>query len=120
VVGAFYTVPRIYSSCLISLTNLQPSITVARIMETIIFTIFACILLLSRDKNLLHQNPDFILDDDIISVTIQQKKNAFDVIFYLTRVFAKNLIFWFDFKSPSFKGFLTDIRLFDRLRTSEA
>jgi hypothetical protein len=43
-------------SCLKSLTILQPSIIVAAIMETIIFTIIACILLLSRDKNLLLEN----------------------------------------------------------------
>ena len=47
---------RIYSSYLKSLTNLQPSIIVAGIMETIILIIFAGVLLFLRDKNLLLEN----------------------------------------------------------------
>jgi hypothetical protein len=38
------------------MTNLQPSIIAAGIMETMILAIFTCILLLSRDKNLLLEN----------------------------------------------------------------
>jgi hypothetical protein len=53
-------------------------------------------------------------------VTIQQKKITSDVIFYLTRVFVKILIFRVDFRKLPFKGFLADIRLFDRLWASEA
>ncbi|MCA1794064.1 MAG: hypothetical protein LC660_09390, partial [Desulfobacteraceae bacterium] len=52
----WYVVPRIYSSYLKSLTNLQPSIIVVRIMETMIFTMLVCILLLSRDRNLHLEN----------------------------------------------------------------
>ena len=43
-------------SYLKSLTILLPSIIVADIMETILFAFFACILLLSRDRNLLIEN----------------------------------------------------------------
>jgi hypothetical protein len=43
-------------SYLKSLTIFQSSITVARIMETLILTIFACILWLSRDRNLHLEN----------------------------------------------------------------
>jgi hypothetical protein len=43
-------------SYLKSLTIFRPSIIVADIMETILFAIFACILWLSRDRNLLIEN----------------------------------------------------------------
>lgn len=49
-------VPRIYSSYLKSLTILKPFIIVQSIMETIILSVFICVLLISRDKNLLLEN----------------------------------------------------------------
>ncbi len=52
----FLGVPRIYSSCLKSLTIFASSITVARIMETKILILLACVLLLLRDRNLLLEN----------------------------------------------------------------
>lgn len=82
-------------SYLKSLTILQPSITVATIMETIIFAIFACILWLSRDKNLHLEN--LALRQQL---AIMKQKNKRPKIRLRDRIFWVFLSrFWKDWKS---------------------
>ena len=82
-------------SYLKSLTILRPSIIVADIMETILFAIFACILWLSRDRNLLIEN--LALRQQL---AIMKQKNKRPKIRLRDRIFWVFLSrFWKDWKS---------------------
>jgi len=75
--------PRIYSSCLKSLINLEPFIIVSAIMETIILSVFVCVVLISRDKNLLLE-----------SLALRQQLAIMKQHFKRPKIRIKDRIFW--------------------------